>query len=66
MYGDMNSCFKDKKHPWIQELHNQGYIQLIKQASHIAGGLLNKYSNCNRSVCNSLALIFHYTVPSMW
>ena len=41
--GDMNFCFKNKKHPWIQEFLNRDFRQLVTQPTHIAGGHIDMH-----------------------
>ena len=40
--GDMNFCFKKKKHPWIQEFLYRGFWQLVTQPTHITGGHIDQ------------------------
>jgi len=41
--GDMNFCYKEQKHPWIQEFIRCGFKQLVKQSTHILGGHIDQF-----------------------
>ena len=61
--GDMNFCFKKKKHPWIQEILNHGFRQLVTQPTHIAGGHIDQLyirdKTCEHDVDVSLYSLFY-------
>ena len=33
--GDINVCYRENKPPWIQELNRLGFMQLVKQPTHL-------------------------------
>ena len=43
MCGDMNFCYREKKHPWIQGFICHGFMQLGKQPTHICGGHIDLF-----------------------